>query len=159
MPHRASFPLPDVLFPPTDARDKQRRGDETDGVKEDQIRRGDRRDENAREARPADLGSRSWRGPPRASQGDWGSIAVATSTGGQSRSMSDMQPSGTVTLVFTDVEGSTKLLEELGTGAYRDALGEHRRVGRSHYAKSVLFENHLLRHPTTSLKWPADRPG
>ena len=31
--------------------------------------------------------------------------------------MSEAQPSGTVTLVFTDVEGSTKLLEELGTGA------------------------------------------
>ena len=44
--------------------------------------------------------------------------------------MSDVQPSGTVTLVFTDVEGSTKLLEELGTDAYRDALGDHRRVVR-----------------------------
>ena len=44
--------------------------------------------------------------------------------------MSDAQPSGTVTLVFTDVEGSTKLLEELGTDAYREALGEHRRVVR-----------------------------
>jgi hypothetical protein len=28
--------------------------------------------------------------------------------------MSDVQPSGTVTLVFTDVEGSTRLLEGLG---------------------------------------------
>jgi class 3 adenylate cyclase len=44
--------------------------------------------------------------------------------------MSELQPSGTVTLVFTDVEGSTKLLEELGTDGYRDALGEHRRVVR-----------------------------
>ena len=44
--------------------------------------------------------------------------------------MSVAQPSGTVTLVFTDVEGSTKLLEELGTDAYREALGEHRRVVR-----------------------------
>ena len=42
--------------------------------------------------------------------------------------MSDVQPSGTVTLVFTDVEGSTKLLDELGADSYRDALGEHRRV-------------------------------
>jgi predicted ATPase/class 3 adenylate cyclase len=42
--------------------------------------------------------------------------------------MSDVQPSGTVTLVFTDVEGSTRLLEELGTDAYRGALAEHRRV-------------------------------
>ena len=44
--------------------------------------------------------------------------------------MSDVQPSGTVTLVFTDVEGSTKLLEERGTDAYREALGDHRRVVR-----------------------------
>jgi hypothetical protein len=29
-------------------------------------------------------------------------------------------PSGTVTFLFTDVEGSTKLLEELGTSAYRE---------------------------------------
>ena len=48
--------------------------------------------------------------------------------------MSEAQPSGTVTLVFTDVEGSTKLLEGLGTDAYRDALGEHRRVVRDAFA-------------------------
>jgi len=35
--------------------------------------------------------------------------------------VSDTQLAGTVTLVFTDVEGSTKLLEELGTDAYRKA--------------------------------------
>ena len=40
------------------------------------------------------------------------------------------QPSGTVTLVFTDIEGSTRLLEELGVDGYRDALAEHRRVVR-----------------------------
>ncbi len=38
--------------------------------------------------------------------------------------MNELQPSGTVTLVFTDVEGSTKLLEELGTDAYREALAK-----------------------------------
>jgi hypothetical protein len=36
--------------------------------------------------------------------------------------MSDVQPSGTVTLVLTDVEGSTRLHEELDTDAYREAL-------------------------------------
>jgi predicted ATPase/class 3 adenylate cyclase len=36
-------------------------------------------------------------------------------------------PSGTVTFLFTDVEGSTKLLHELGADAYADALAEHRR--------------------------------
>ena len=31
-------------------------------------------------------------------------------------------PTGTVTFVFTDVEGSTSLLNELGAEAYADAL-------------------------------------
>ena len=39
-------------------------------------------------------------------------------------------PSGTVTFLFTDVEGSTKLLHELGTEAYAEELAEHRRVIR-----------------------------
>jgi predicted ATPase len=42
----------------------------------------------------------------------------------------DDLPTGTVTFVFTDVEGSTKLLHSLGTEAYADALTEHRRVIR-----------------------------
>jgi class 3 adenylate cyclase len=39
-------------------------------------------------------------------------------------------PSGSVTLLFTDVEGSTKLVHELGAEAYADALAEHRRILR-----------------------------
>src|SRR5436853_262007 len=39
-------------------------------------------------------------------------------------------PTGTVTFLFTDVEGSTRLLQELGAEAYADALAEHRRVVR-----------------------------
>jgi predicted ATPase/class 3 adenylate cyclase len=42
-------------------------------------------------------------------------------------------PSGTVTFLFTDVEGSTRLLERLGE-AYADALLEHRRVVRDAFA-------------------------
>jgi predicted ATPase len=38
-------------------------------------------------------------------------------------------PSGTVTFLFTDIEGSTRLLHELGDG-YADALAEHRRALR-----------------------------
>ncbi len=34
-------------------------------------------------------------------------------------------PSGTVTFLFTDVEGSTKLLHALGAEAYANALAEH----------------------------------
>ena len=37
---------------------------------------------------------------------------------------------GTVTFVFTDVEGSTKLLHELGPEGYAQALAGHRRVPR-----------------------------
>jgi predicted ATPase/class 3 adenylate cyclase len=39
-------------------------------------------------------------------------------------------PSGTVTFLFTDVEGSTQLLHRLGAEAYAEALAEHRRVIR-----------------------------
>jgi predicted ATPase/Tfp pilus assembly protein PilF len=44
------------------------------------------------------------------------------------------QPAGSITLVFTDIEGSTSLLRELGQEAYRDALAEHRRVVREAFA-------------------------
>ena len=44
-------------------------------------------------------------------------------------------PSGTVTFLFTDIEGSTQLLHELGD-AYADALAEHRRALRQ------VFERH-----------------
>ncbi len=39
-------------------------------------------------------------------------------------------PVGTVTFLFTDVEGSTRLLHELGAQAYAETLAEHRRVVR-----------------------------
>jgi predicted ATPase/class 3 adenylate cyclase len=39
-------------------------------------------------------------------------------------------PTGTVTLLFTDIEGSTKLLHELGAEGYEHALLEHRRILR-----------------------------
>ena len=39
-------------------------------------------------------------------------------------------PTGTVTFLFTDVEGSTRLLRELGEEAYAEALAEHRRIVR-----------------------------
>ncbi len=40
-------------------------------------------------------------------------------------------PTGTVTFLFTDVEGSTKLLRELGAETYADALADHRHVIRA----------------------------
>ena len=44
-------------------------------------------------------------------------------------------PSGTVTFLFTDVEGSTKLLHELGPEEYAQALAEHRRIVREAFAR------------------------
>jgi class 3 adenylate cyclase len=44
------------------------------------------------------------------------------------------QPTGTVTLVFTDIEGSTRLLDELGQDEYRDALARHREIVRAAFA-------------------------
>ena len=47
--------------------------------------------------------------------------------------MSSTLPAGVVTFLFTDVEGSTKLLHELGN-AYADALHEHRRLLREAFS-------------------------
>ena len=44
-------------------------------------------------------------------------------------------PSGTVTFLFTDVEGSTKLLRELGSDAYAEALAAHRQLLREAFAR------------------------
>jgi predicted ATPase/class 3 adenylate cyclase len=43
-------------------------------------------------------------------------------------------PTGTITLLFTDIEGSTALLEDLGDD-YPDVLAEHRRILRSEFTK------------------------
>ena len=52
--------------------------------------------------------------------------------------MSDA-PSGTVTLLFTDIEGSTRLLQQAGA-AYADLLAEHRRLLRSAFDGHGGFE-------------------
>jgi predicted ATPase/class 3 adenylate cyclase len=44
-------------------------------------------------------------------------------------------PSGTVTFLFTDVEGSTRLLNELGADVYAHALAEHRRIVRDAFSR------------------------
>jgi predicted ATPase len=43
-------------------------------------------------------------------------------------------PTGTVTFLFTDVEGSTRLLRELGPAGYGEALDTHRSVLREAFA-------------------------
>jgi len=49
------------------------------------------------------------------------------------------RPVGTVTFLFTDVEGSTKLLQALGEG-YVHALAEHRRLLRNAFAAHGGYE-------------------
>jgi class 3 adenylate cyclase len=46
------------------------------------------------------------------------------------------RPVGTVTMLFTDIEGSTRLLHELGVDLYADLLGIHHRLLRSAVASS-----------------------
>src|SRR4051794_12322141 len=48
--------------------------------------------------------------------------------------MADL-PSGTVTLLFTDIEGSTRLLQELGRDRYVDALTIHRELVREAFTR------------------------
>ena len=50
------------------------------------------------------------------------------------------QPTGTVTLLFTDVEGSTLLLERLGVEQFAEALALHRRVLREAFARHGGYE-------------------
>jgi class 3 adenylate cyclase len=44
-------------------------------------------------------------------------------------------PQGTVTFLFTDVEGSTTLLRELGPSGYADALARHRATLRATFSR------------------------
>jgi predicted ATPase/class 3 adenylate cyclase len=44
-------------------------------------------------------------------------------------------PTGTVTFLFTDIDGSTRVLHELGAEAYAQALAEHRRLLREAFAR------------------------
>src|SRR5579862_1823751 len=50
------------------------------------------------------------------------------------------QPTGTVTLLFNDVEGSTQLLHQLGTERYASALDLHRRLLREAFAAHGGYE-------------------
>ena len=44
-------------------------------------------------------------------------------------------PSGVVTLLFTDIEGSTRLLQELGRDRYVEALRTHRPLLREAFSR------------------------
>src|SRR3972149_10145769 len=46
----------------------------------------------------------------------------------------DNLPTGTASFLFTDIEGSTELLQQVGDQTYRDVLEEHHRVLRAEFA-------------------------
>src|SRR5690348_8370572 len=50
------------------------------------------------------------------------------------------KPTGTVTLLFSDIEGSTRLLERLGPVRYGEALELHRRLLREAFARFDGYE-------------------
>jgi predicted ATPase/class 3 adenylate cyclase len=50
------------------------------------------------------------------------------------------QPSGTVTFLFTDIEGSTRLLAELGADRYAEALERHRAQLREAFERHRGYE-------------------
>jgi predicted ATPase/class 3 adenylate cyclase len=52
----------------------------------------------------------------------------------------DTLPTGTVTFLFTDIEGSTKLVERLGTSAWTRLLDEHQRIVRAAVAHAEGHE-------------------
>ncbi len=49
-------------------------------------------------------------------------------------------PTGTVTFLFTDIEGSTRLLQQLGDRDYANALAEHRRLLRDVFHEGGGYE-------------------
>ena len=50
------------------------------------------------------------------------------------------QPGGTVTLLFSDVEGSTRLLEQLGRTRYAEALARHCEILRGSLSAQNGYE-------------------
>jgi predicted ATPase/class 3 adenylate cyclase len=50
------------------------------------------------------------------------------------------QPTGMVTLLFSDIEGSTRLLERLGTERYAELLELHRRLMRDAFVRHEGYE-------------------
>src|SRR6266516_1665788 len=75
--------------------------------------------------------------PARCTQAE-SSFGTELETAPSFEKMSEL-PTGTVTFLFTDIEGSTRLLHELGDD-YADALAEHRRVLREAFERHAGVE-------------------
>ena len=65
-------------------------------------------------------------------------------------------PSGTVTLLFTDIEGSTRLLRELGE-EYEEALAEHRRRACARRSGTTAASRSTRRATRSSTRSPRRR--
>lgn len=50
------------------------------------------------------------------------------------------RPTGTVTVLFSDIEGSTRLVHDLGPDRYRSVLEEHRDLMRTAISEAAGFE-------------------
>ena len=61
-------------------------------------------------------------------------------------------PGGTVTFLFTDIEGSTRLLQELGDD-YGQVVADHRRLLRD-----VFLQGPLCATPNTDVSPPTCNP-
>ena len=51
-----------------------------------------------------------------------------------------MRPTGTVTLLFSDIDGSTRLLRAIGVQRYENALAQHRLLLRDAFARHAGYE-------------------
>ena len=74
-------------------------------------------------------------------------------------------PFGTVTFVFTDIKGSTRLVRELGAEQYARALAEHRRVLREAFQANQGVEVDMqgdaffVAFPSSPrTRWPCSSP-
>jgi len=65
---------------------------------------------------------------------------VQTPTGRGAPAAGATLPTGTVTFLFTDIEGSTKLVERLGTAAWTDLLEAHQAIIRAALASATGVE-------------------
>ena len=79
-------------------------------------------------------------------------------------------PQGTVTLVFTDIEGSSRLLASLGAPCYEEVLASHRKLLREPFRFRVADVEDVVAmkratgrekdaaHLTTLVEFLMDRP-
>ena len=51
-----------------------------------------------------------------------------------------MRPTGTVTLLFSDIDGSTRMLRSIGVQRYESALAQYRLLLRDAFARHAGYE-------------------